>query len=323
MSHLPRIAVAVAAMVCALLSGGQSLADDDTTVAASETFRAAAAAFERGDFEAAARSFEVSHRLAPHPNSIYNAGRAWLAAGRLARAADALTEAAAMPDMVDEQLADAQARLAELAPQLVLVHVVAPPGTRFTLAHASDRQTPASMHLMLGTHAITATFSDGRSLRRQIEATAAGTELDLALSPAGRPVPPPKPALDVISPPAPAFPAPDGRPTARNQAQWVSGWILVGASVLSGGIAIGLGVEALRQRDAFVASRNTDGEAHDQAATLRTATNVMWGTTGALGLTGVLLLVFAGDDGDAREASTAGTVGVAPSPGGLAIIGHW
>lgn len=310
MKQLSRIAVAVCVMSAVTSVAGDTFAKDDETVAAGETFRAAADAYARGDFEAAARSFEVSHRLAPHPNAIYNAGLAWQAAGKIARAADALTEALAMDAVSEAQRTDGEARLTELAPKLGIAHVVAPAGTRVTLAHADEKPTPASIHLGPGAHEVSALLPDGRTVSRKIE-IAAGEEIDLDFTSAVAPAPDPVLAPNDIPKPE----AGDPPPPARNEAQWVSGWVLAGAGIVAGGVAIGLGVAALQARDDFEASANTDRDAHDAAATLRTTTNVMWAAAGALAVTGTLLLVFSGSEPE------NGSVAVALGPGGVTISG--
>lgn len=310
----------VAVLVGLLSVTSAGLAKDDETVAAGETFRAAADAYARGDFEAAARSFEVSHRLAPHPNTIYNAGLAWQAAGQIARAADALTEALAMDGISDAQRTDGEARLTELRPQLGVAHVVAPAGTRITIAHADKRATPLSIHLSPGAHELSAELADGRTVSREI-VVAAAEEIELDLSSAAPAAPDPRPAPKTTPQALPVAPP----PASRNDAQWVSGWVLAGAGVVSGGVAIGLGVAALGARDEFEASGNTDRDARDTAATLRTATNVMWAAAGALAVTGTLLLVFSGSEPESPTVSLGvGSLGVALAgarDGGLTFSG--
>lgn len=318
MSTSLRIAIATLAMSCtlALTSAGRAQQEDDNKIAASETFRAATAAYQRGDFEAAARSFEVSHRLLPHPNTMYNAGRAWQEAGRLARAADALTIAVAMDEMSAEQRADADARLAELRPRLAIVHILAPAGTTVTLAHAENKKTPVSIHVLPGQHTIVAKYADGRAGERRIDSLAAGAEVEVELAPAagGQAIEPgPKPD------PAPPDPVPDELPTERNQAQWISGWVILGVGVVSGGAAIGLGVAALSARDDFEASGNTDADARDRAATLRTSTNVMWAVAGSFTLTGALLLVFS----EQEVATQAHNVRIDVGAGSVTLSGAW
>jgi hypothetical protein len=316
MSPGPRIAVSLL-LVASMLVAGVALGQSDDKVAAGETFHAATEAYNRGDFEAAARSFEVSYRLAPHPNTAYNAGLAWQAAGRLARAADAFTLAVAMDGISAEQRADAESRLAEINPQLSIVHIVAPPGTRVTLAHAKKRVAPASIHVAPGEYVLTSEFSDGRTIDQKVKATTSGGEVNIEVA---APASSPTPAPGNTSPtPRPApDPMPDDDATTRNQAQWISGWVLVGASVVSGGVAIGLGVGALQAKDEFEASGNTDREARDEAATLRTTTNVMWAAAGAFAVTGVLLLVFSNED---EDASADQALRVSVSPGWLGLSG--
>ncbi len=317
MSHLSRWAIAVSVLWCTLLSTTSAHADDNT-VAAGETFRAAEAAYTRGDFKAAAQSFEVSHRLVPHPNAIYNAGLAWQAAGELARAADALAEALAMDGISEAQAADGEARLAVLRPQLAVAVVLGPEGTRVTVAHALARPTPTSIHLRPGSYELTAELAGGQRVTRKLEVASPGAELEVDLTaevPTVAPAPTPTTALPVPGP----VPDPDAPSATQNEAQWVSGWVLAGAGVVAGGVAIGLGVAALQARDEFEASGNTDAGARDRAATLRTTTNVMWATAGVLALTGTLLLVFAGGPDEPENPPDAARVRIRPNPDGFTL----
>ncbi len=317
MTKYSRMALVVLATGWALTFGGVAQAQDDNKVAASETFRSAAEAYARGDFETAARSFEVSHRLAPHPNAIYNAGLAWQAARKTPRAADALTEALAMDGLSEEQRSDSEKRLAELTPTLSVVMVIAPEGTRVTVAHVQDEPTPATIHLAPGKHTVLATLTDGRTMSRVVE-TKEASETSVDFTDSVSPLPSPAPNTGPVPQPDPDPPIGEKPSSERNQGMWISGWVLAGAGIVSGGVAIGLGVAALNARDEFDASMNTDGDARDRAATLRTTTNVMWAAAGVFAVTGTLLLVFSGsDDGDATA------VRVAPMPGGAVISGEF
>jgi hypothetical protein len=87
-------------------------------------------------------------------------------------------------------------------------------------------------------------------------------------------------------------PPPRREPPPPSTATKTAGFVLLGTSALAAGAAIYLGVSALSARDEFVESGETDREAHDRAATLRTLTNVAWVGAGVLAATGgVLVLV--------------------------------
>jgi hypothetical protein len=71
------------------------------------------------------------------------------------------------------------------------------------------------------------------------------------------------------------------------------------------GAAIGLGLEAVSVRDDFVTNGRLDGDARDQAVTLRALTNVAWGAAILSAGVGAVLLFTA--KRDARPARSAVT----------------
>jgi hypothetical protein len=283
--------------------------EDNDVIVAAETFRAGEQAYARGDYEVAARSFEVSHRLAPHPNAIYNAALAWLAAEKRAAAADAFATALAMDGLTPEQRADAEAKLAEVSRTLTLVQIIGPEGTQVTLGHAEKRVTPASIHVVAGHHDLAIVYPDGRSEKRGIDALGDGKELaiELAIEPPA-PVPAPRPKRGV--------PLPEPEPVEDEGVggTWIAGFALAGLGVVGAAVAIGVGAAALGARDTFDESGHTDADAHDRAASLRTGANVAWALAGAAGVTGVILLIVSAtsDDGgdDAALRVDAGPLGV-------------
>jgi hypothetical protein len=145
---------------------------------------------------------------------------------------------------------------------------------------------PATFYLRPGTYQIEVEYrGTNTSTSAQV---AAGEDRKLALNlpadvlPAARTTPVPVPR-------APAQPPPADEPFS--QKTW--GWVGVGASVALGGAAIIFGVQALSARDQYRDSLNHDRSAHDKAANLRLATNLLWGGATAAGATGLILLLTA------------------------------
>src|SRR5262249_47150270 len=75
-------------LLALLLRCWRARAQDEDRTLAMARFRAASEAYGRGEYAAAARAFEESYRLVPRAAAVYNAARAWQAAGERARAAD-------------------------------------------------------------------------------------------------------------------------------------------------------------------------------------------------------------------------------------------
>jgi hypothetical protein len=275
-------------------------------VVAAETFRAGEAAYQRGDFEAAAHSFEVSHRLAPHPFALFNSGLAWQAAGKPERAADAFATALELGGLNEMQTADAEQRLAELRKNLGWARIDAPADASLTFGHVTGAKAPTRVHLTPGEHELAVSYPDGHSEQVAVHVQA-GEQTDVRVE--ARPAKPPAKAPAPIASPSPAAP-PDGG------ALVVGGWVGVGLAVLAGGAAIGMGVAALKGRDDFEASGNTDASAHDRAATLRITTNVAWGVAGAAAVAGTIMLIVGyGDDGS--------ETGLLVSPTSLGVRGRF
>ena len=82
---------------------------------AAESFRAARAAFEHGDFAQAGALFEAANTLSPHPTVLLNAAEAWELGGKPARAAEAYDAVIAGGDA--KYAPSATARLARLEPE--------------------------------------------------------------------------------------------------------------------------------------------------------------------------------------------------------------
>ena len=137
---LARMARALGLVATLVAMGAPALAQpsDDDVVVARETFRAGEAAYQRGDYQTAANSFEVSHRLAPHPFTMFNAGLAWQGAKQPERAADAFHKAITLGGLGDDQLADATARLSELRQVLGAVEIAGPEEATVIVGHVDQ-----------------------------------------------------------------------------------------------------------------------------------------------------------------------------------------
>ena len=269
----------------------QNTAPQDVTsdgVVAAEAFRAGEAAYARGDFEAAARSFGVAHRLAPHPHVSYNAGLAWQAAGMKPRAADAFAESLSLEGLSDSQRTEAVERLRALQRELGRMSVRAPPGTVVTLHHVDRRITPLSVHLPPGRQQLRAEFPDRRTEERDVDIIA-GAEVVIDLtSPT---------AIAPSNPDQGTPPAPPQQDDGTRRTHLLTGFTLLGIAVATTAVSIGTGAAALDARDTFNASGHTDADAHSRAANLRTVTNVGWVLTGVLAATGGVVLLTAPNHG--------------------------
>jgi hypothetical protein len=292
----------------ALLCGSLVLAGD---ARACDKAAEGLAAFEDGSrlyadrkFAEAASRFEDAYGLACRVSALYNAGRAWQQAGYSARAADAYARALAV-GLPEAHAAAAKSHVEALSREVGSLEVRGPSGATVSVAHAAGRPLPARVYLAPGQHLVTATFADGKTASRT-ETVAAGQSI----------------AIDVTLPATVADPVPGpvltpGPEPADHTPYFVAGGVSLGLAAGAGVAAIVLGVNGLATRDEFVEGGATSQTLHDEASTLRTATNVCWGVAGALAVTGVVLIVVPFATAEAEPAAVSFSV----SPRGAALSG--
>jgi hypothetical protein len=291
-----------AVAICAAL-GVPRGADADQAAAAAKVSEANDA-YHRGDYRRAAELFEEAHRADPVPALQVNAAQAWRLAGERGRAADAY--AAALSVVVGphalgtKDRAFAERKLDELRKVVATLHVDEPLGATASVGHAQGRQIPLVVHLPPGTYEISARGSAGAALHKRVELRA-GEARTVSLAPVGVApaatdvAPPPGPSTQKASPPA------DDRPVSAVR---VAGWSALATSAVLGGVTAYLGVRTLDAVDRWHASEPRELALHDEAVTLKAATNVTLaaaGVTAAVGL--VLLLVPLGDGPAAPSAA--------------------
>lgn len=297
---------------------------DEAADEASAFFRAGRAAFERGDYPAAARAFEEADRRLPAAAAVFNAGRAWEAAEELARAANLYADALARTPPLDSALAvQARAALDALDHRVGVLVVEGPETVRIDLpdAEIANRAPPFEVRLRPSSYEMRITRpgspeavpgEDGAGPTPEVRqlTLAPGDRVEVVVTPEPPTAPAPAPALQPSKDSEPGVPAGDaGRPRR------LVGWTLIGVGAAGALTGAGLGVAALRARDTFLDSNRTDANARGRAADLRLATNVVWGVSATAALVGVVLLLTSPDDaGSTAEDTTTGpavTIGVA------------
>lgn len=258
----------------------------NSTQLARQRFREAKEAYRERRYSAAASLFEAADRLAPHPSTRFNAAAAWDEAGEAARAATGYEAVLAMPTLEDEKRKVAEERLASLKLELGKILVPRPLGAFVTVDHMQRAPVPTTFYLLPGGYQLQVEYR-GETSNKPLEVLAGRdheVKLDYAEPEPVAPSAPPE-ALEPVSLPPP--PADNG----ISQKTW--GWVSVGAGVALGGAAVVLGLRALAARDRFEDSNNTDSDARSEAASLRLATNVVWGGATAAGITGLVLVLTA------------------------------
>lgn len=297
--------VVAVALATATRADAQPANEGERSAAA--LFDEARAAFAKKDYATAARKFEEANRRSPRGQTQYNAAIAWEAAVDLARAADAFAAALEDPALPPAARDHARERVTAIERVVLTLHVEARETATATIAHAVDKPLPATLHVAPGRHELVVRFQEGGVVRQEIEARAA-ERVTLKVSPPAladaRPAPAPAPAGAAPSTTGTAFatapatiadaPPAEVLPNApRRSLQPTLGWIALGASAVSVGAAVYLGVSGVDARDRFDESGGTDADARSSAITLRTWANVAWVAAGAFAVTGLVLMVTA------------------------------
>src|SRR5262249_18868518 len=140
----------------------------DDTAAAAEFFRAATAAYARGEFAGAARAFEQAHEKAPRAATILNAARAWEGANDDARAADDYAAALQLPGLSAAEAEQAKSRLADLERRVGTLQITSPPGAIASVAHVAAAPVPTKIHLKPGEYPVQFTRADGTHASRTV-----------------------------------------------------------------------------------------------------------------------------------------------------------
>ncbi|HTV23618.1 MAG TPA: hypothetical protein VMG12_33240 [Polyangiaceae bacterium] len=258
----------------------------NSTQLAQQRFREAKEAYRERRYSAAASLFEAADRLAPHPSTRFNAAAAWDEAGEAARAATAYEAALAASSLEEGKRKVAEGRLSSLKLELGKVLVQRPLGAFVTVDHVQRAPVPTTFYLLPGSYELQIDFQ-GQTNASPLEVVAGrdhDVKLDYAEEEPSAPSAPPE-ATKPLPPPLPPVDA------GISQKTW--GWVGMGAGVALGGAAIVLGLRALAARDRYADSQNTDSDARSEAASLRLATNVLWGGATAAGVTGLVLVLTA------------------------------
>jgi len=261
--------------------------------AAKELFRSGRAAYERGDYLAAAHSFEQAYGEDATAEALYNAGLSWQSAGRSARAANHYRRALALGGLDASLAREAERAITELRQKLALIQVEAADGS-VSIADYDNVPLPAEIFVEPGSHAVRLHRKNGTESVQNVTVAAGATTRVAFAIPA--PTTQPKPLVPKRQRANP--PADTG--TGFASTQRALAWTAVGLSVVASGAAIFLGTRAVSARDDWVDSDLTDRDAYDRAHRLKNWTNIAWVGALVFGTTGVTLLLT-----DTRRASSS------------------
>lgn len=259
---------------------------------AEQRFGDGEAAFERGDFVAAGRSFEAAYDADPSPSSLFNAAKSWERAGEAARAANLYHR------FLDEAPSDtanrdrATAALAELGQKLGRVELVALAVRALSLDGVPVGQQ-RSLYVTPGSHLLQAVFDTGKAVKSVT--IAAGQSLTVALEPDP---PQPKSVEPLVRAPTP--------PASRGATPWLLLPFAV-TTALGGALVIWSGADTLYARAQYDSLPDADKAlTYEQGKFKQDRTNVLIGVTSALAVTTGCLALFAIDWGAGRPVVALG-----------------
>ncbi|MFT3926211.1 MAG: hypothetical protein QM778_26940 [Myxococcales bacterium] len=287
-------------LICLLLLQGTSAgAQTDDVSAAANAFGQAQRAELSGDSARAAELYELADSIAPAPEALRNAARAWLAANRLVPAAtnaeELLRRYGSDPtsrQLAEEILGRARPQLGRFQVDCTSPCVLSVNG----LAVGTQARTSHTVYLQPGPHTISASFEGGEGSRARVESHAGESgKLELTRlatsAPASPAAPEPAaeaPALGVATPTAaPVDQAPEHK--GLHQAYF---WSFLGATVAVGAVTIWSGVDLLNARDDFKNSPMPTQKAFDSGENKDLRTTILIVGSSALAATTVVLGLF-------------------------------
>lgn len=280
-----------------VLAGAPARAQEskDAATVAAQFFRAGRAAYDRGEYRAAALAFTEAYRRAPKAAAIYDAGRSWEAAGEKELAADSFARALD-GDLADSDRDYARVHLATLGAPLGIVAVHAPRNASITVRGVDRGTVPGSIYLAPGPQEIHVLRSDGSDVSRSVVVSGPGAKLDISF-------PDIEPKKQVVVQRA--------APPPEKKSFPLGAWISIGAAA-----ALGVGgavtySEFTSARSTFESSGQSDASAHDDAQKWRTWTYALWGGAIAFGALGGVLLIT--NAASSPHSQTTAAIGLTPN----------
>lgn len=258
-----RTSLCVATLLFGLLAGTPALADEHDRAARS--FEDGERAFAAGDYSRAAQSFEEAYAVLPHASALFNAAKARVRGGDLARAASLYAKLERESTSARDR-EDARVQREALLPKLGRVEIVHADGPA-TVDGVIVSESPA--YVTPGEHVIS-----GRGQRKVVR-VAGGDRIEVDLA---------REAPSLSRPPA------TGVEPTRQGLSPVLVFVAGGAALLAGGITTWSALDTVAQKDRF--DRTGLDADLDEGLAKQTRTNVLLGVTvGLAAVTGLLVLL--------------------------------
>ena len=269
-----------------LLGASAAGAQSDDVAAAANAFGQAQRAELSGDSARAAELYELADSIAPTPEALRNAARAWLSANRLVPAATDAEELLRRygNDPASRELADEI--LGRARPQLGRFQVdCSQPCTLNVdgLAVATEARPAHTVYLAPGPHTLVARFEAGETRKQRLDAHA-GDSVQIQLAPDPGSAPPRSAgAPEVVH----LRPTPSQRRrTPRRGSRKLSPayfWVGLSATAALGAVTIWSGIDLLNARDDFKKDDSPTHKAFDAGEDKDLRTSILIRKYGCVG----------------------------------------
>jgi tetratricopeptide (TPR) repeat protein len=309
---LSALAVTAAAASDRVAEADPPAQEDAARTEAAKRFAEGLRAYDRGDYRAAALSFEAAERLAPHVDAVWNAARAWARAGEAPRAATLYARYLRESPADADGRALAQQQLDVLARKLGRIDVHGDHLARLAIDGTPSDET--IVYVEPGAHIVDADTGAGR--QTQTVRVGAGEGISVAFAAATTSTPQAPTAVPSAGAPpvtAPLAPAPQGEPERPMAHHGWSPWVVVvggvaTAAVLS--VTIWSGLQTLDTLDAFDSHPTPSNLSRGESE--QTRTNVLLSGTIGLGLlTGIAAIWLV--DWHGSRAAASPSIAISPS----------
>ncbi len=292
-----------------LLGGSAASAQGDDVAAAANAFGQAQRAELSGDAARAAELYELADSIAPTPEALRNAARAWLSANRLIPAATDAEELIRRygNDPGSRQLAEEI--LGRARPQLGRFEVECAPSCTLNvdgLAAATEARQNHTVYVAPGAHTLVARFEAGETQKQRLEAQAGDKQkIHLASEPGATAPVEPAPPPEAVAPSAGTLAA-STEPSSRSpKLSPIYFWVGLSATAALGAVTIWSGIDLLDARDDFEKDKTPTRKAFDAGEDKDLRTSVLIGSTAALAATTAILAIFTDFKGRRAGADSA------------------
>jgi len=316
MMHTLRRFFAFAALLLLVLSPLMHAHADDAAEA-KRRFGEGTKAMAEGRFREAALHFEAASRLRPHGVASYTAAVAWDKAEDPARAADNFWRALDLPGLPPKEQKVAKERLATLEESLGTAKIDGPPSLSVQFEGLTEAHPPVKLHAPAGVKVLLVVRDD--KVERRDVILKAGQTIDIDVS---EPLEVAKPTASVsASASAPPPPPPPPPPPVKSgmSTRKLIGFGAMGAGVISGGVAIALGLKTMSKRDDYEANPTREG--YDSAVSSKTWTNVAWAGAVVLGGVGAALVFWPEGKKEKETDEEKASITLSPTLGGVQLGG--